>query len=54
MGVRVVAVHGVCRILTLFWELIPTATTKALLTTLVRDLAHDAAGAGDGEAALPP
>ena len=37
------AVHGVCRILTLFWELIPASTAKALLVTLVRDLAHDAA-----------
>lgn len=43
VGVRVVAVHGVCRILALFWDLIPSATTKALLTTLARDLAHDAA-----------
>ena len=42
VGVRVVAVHGACRILALYWELIPAATTKALLTTLVKDLAHDA------------
>ena len=43
VGVRVVAVHGVCRVLTLYWELIPPATTKALLATLIKDLAHDAA-----------
>ena len=43
VGVRVVASHGVCRILTLYWDLILSATTKGLLTTLIKDLAHDAA-----------
>ena len=42
VGVRVVAVHGTCRVLALFWELIPSSTSRAFLTTLVKDLAHDA------------
>ena len=37
VGVRVVATHGVCRVLTLFWELIPQATTKALLHTPMKN-----------------
>ena len=43
VSVRVVATHGACRILALYWELIPPITAKALLTAVVRDLAHDAA-----------
>ena len=39
--VRVVGVHGVCRVLGVFWELIPAATTKSLLTQLVTKLAYD-------------
>lgn len=40
-AVRVVAVHGVCKILGVFWELIPAATSHALLARLVGELAHD-------------
>ena len=40
-SVRVVGVHGVCRVLGVFWELIPAATTKTLLTLLVSKLAYD-------------
>jgi hypothetical protein len=43
VAVRVVAVHGTCRILTLYSELLPAHTAKELLATLTRDLAHDAA-----------
>ena len=38
VGVRVVAIHGVCRILTLYWELIPPVTTKALVRAAPRGL----------------
>ena len=40
--VRVVACHGACRVLALYWEMIPPSTAKGLLTALVKDLAHDA------------
>ena len=43
VSVRVVAVHGVCRVLALYWDLIPTVAAHHLLTTLVKELAHDAA-----------
>ena len=42
VSTRLVGVQGVCRVLALFWELIPTLTAKSLLTLLSRDLAHDA------------
>ncbi|KAL1523555.1 hypothetical protein AB1Y20_018491 [Prymnesium parvum] len=42
IAVRVVAVQGVCRVLALFWELIPTPTARLLLSLLVKELAHDA------------
>lgn len=41
-GVRCVAVHGVCRVLGTFWEMIPFATTQTLLLRLMKDLSHDA------------
>ena len=34
--------HGACRVLALYWEMIPPSTAKGLLTALVKDLAHDA------------
>ena len=43
VAVRVVAVQGVCRVVALYYpELIPPQTAKALLTSLVKELAHDA------------
>ena len=39
--VRSVAVKGVCRILGVFWELIPTATINVLLSALIKDLVRD-------------
>ncbi|KAL6047782.1 Condensin-2 complex subunit G2 [Balamuthia mandrillaris] len=39
--VRCVAAQGVCRILGVFWELIPLATTRALLGSLINELARD-------------
>lgn len=43
--VRVTAVAGVCRILSLFWEAIPLQVTKAYVTRLVGSLAFDASSA---------
>jgi len=40
--VRVVGVHGAARVLSQFWELIPTATIKAIVGTLVTQCARDA------------
>ena len=34
--VRATAIHGVCRITGVFWELIPAHVIKMFLTTLVR------------------
>lgn len=42
VSVRCVAVSGVCRILNLFWELIPHVTTSSLLTNLFTNLLFDA------------
>lgn len=42
-GVREVGVVGVGRVLSNYWELVPPATSKALLLRLVDDCAHDAA-----------
>jgi hypothetical protein len=39
--VRVVAVHGVCSILSNFWELIPLSTSTALLSRITTELAYD-------------
>ncbi len=39
--VRVVAVEGACKILGVYWELIPLATQQVLLTKLAGDLAFD-------------
>lgn len=39
--VRCVAVQAVCRILGVFWELIPAATIRTLLTKLINDSARD-------------
>ena len=40
--VRVVAVAGVCRILSYYWEMTPAPVIKTLLGRLVKDLAWDA------------
>lgn len=42
--VRVVGVQGVCRVLSVFWELIPAATAKNLLKVLVTKMAYDVRG----------
>ena len=34
--VRATAIHGVCRITGIFWELIPAHIIKTFITTLVR------------------
>lgn len=39
--VRVVAVEGGCRILNLFWEVIPTPSITKILTKIFDDLTHD-------------
>ena len=41
--VRVVAVRGVCRVLGVFWELIPDLMIKHLLSKLFENLAFDSA-----------
>ncbi|CAM9644328.1 unnamed protein product [Chrysoparadoxa australica] len=40
--VRAAAVRGACRILTVFWEAIPSTTTRPLLTKMAAQLAFDA------------
>ncbi|XP_071943321.1 condensin-2 complex subunit G2-like isoform X2 [Antedon mediterranea] len=39
--VRTTCVIGICRIISVFWELIPLKTSEDLLTKLVQDLARD-------------
>ncbi|XP_074308851.1 uncharacterized protein LOC141643552 [Silene latifolia] len=39
--VRVVAVEGCCRILRLFWEIIPSSTITKILTIIFDDMCHD-------------
>ncbi|XP_022081754.1 condensin-2 complex subunit G2-like isoform X2 [Acanthaster planci] len=39
--VRVTGVHGICRIASVFWELIPGHTLEAFITKLIRDMAFD-------------
>ncbi|XP_047333692.1 uncharacterized protein LOC124937468 [Impatiens glandulifera] len=39
--VRVVAVEGCCRILSLFWEVIPSSTITKILKKLFDDISHD-------------
>ncbi|XP_021751397.1 uncharacterized protein LOC110717066 [Chenopodium quinoa] len=39
--VRVVAVEGCCRILRLFWEIIPSSTITKMLTIIFDDMSHD-------------
>ncbi|GAB2282706.1 hypothetical protein Dimus_017245 [Dionaea muscipula] len=39
--VRAVAVEGCCRILHLFWEIIPSSTITKLLTKIFDDMSHD-------------
>ncbi|GAQ82457.1 hypothetical protein KFL_001120010 [Klebsormidium nitens] len=41
--VRASAVEGVCRILRVFWELIPSPTTAKLIARLVEELSYDGA-----------
>ncbi len=41
--VRVTAVSGVCRVLSLYFELIPFSVMKSLLGRLVKELVWDAA-----------
>lgn len=51
-GVREVAVQTACRVLGVFWELVPPATASGLLLRIVRDLAVDAASAAVRAAAV--
>ncbi|KAD4888240.1 hypothetical protein E3N88_20313 [Mikania micrantha] len=39
--IRVVAVEGSCRILYLFWEIIPSSTITKLITKILDDMVHD-------------
>lgn len=39
--VRVVAVEGCCRILRLFWEIIPSSTITKIITIIFDDMSHD-------------
>ncbi|PSR87924.1 Condensin-2 complex subunit like [Actinidia chinensis var. chinensis] len=39
--VRVVAVEGSCRILHLFWEIIPSSTITKIITKIFDDMTHD-------------
>ncbi|KAH9314616.1 hypothetical protein KI387_023243 [Taxus chinensis] len=39
--VRSVAVQGACRILRLFWEVVPSTITVKLLTKVIDEMAHD-------------
>ncbi|GMH14840.1 hypothetical protein Nepgr_016681 [Nepenthes gracilis] len=39
--VRVVAVEGCCRVLHLFWEVIPSSTITKILTKIFDDMSHD-------------
>lgn len=40
-NVRTIGVQGVCRVLGIYWELLPAATIKVMLDRLVNDLAFD-------------
>ncbi|EEF37095.1 conserved hypothetical protein [Ricinus communis] len=40
-NVRVVAVEGCCRVLHLFWEIIPSSTITKVLTKIFDDMSHD-------------
>ncbi|CAI0406348.1 unnamed protein product [Linum tenue] len=40
-GLRVVAVEGCCRVLHLFWEIIPSSTITKILTKIFDDMTHD-------------
>ncbi|XP_068657118.1 uncharacterized protein [Aristolochia californica] len=44
-GIRVVAVEGSCRILRLFWEVIPPLTITRFLGKIVDDMTHDLSNA---------
>ena len=39
--IRVVAVEGSCRILHLFWEIIPSSTITKMITKIFDDMSHD-------------
>ncbi|XP_033625419.1 condensin-2 complex subunit G2-like [Asterias rubens] len=39
--VRVTGIHGICRIASVFWEVIPSPTLEGFMTKLVRDMAFD-------------
>ncbi len=39
--VRVTGIHGICRIVSVFWEVIPSPTLEGFMTKLVRDMAFD-------------
>ena len=40
--VRVVAVEGVCRVLGVYWDLVPAGVTKKLTIRIIKDLCYDA------------
>ncbi|CAA6662981.1 unnamed protein product [Spirodela intermedia] len=40
--IRSVAVEGCCRVLYLFWEVIPSSTITKMLTKIIDDISHDA------------
>lgn len=39
--VRVIAVEGCCRVLHLFWEIIPSSTITKIITKFFDEMAHD-------------
>ena len=41
--VRVMAIHGVCKVISAFWEMIPAIVIKTFLQELVENLAWDTA-----------
>eukprot|EP01119_Soliformovum_irregulare_P001617 TRINITY_DN11343_c0_g1_i1.p1 TRINITY_DN11343_c0_g1~~TRINITY_DN11343_c0_g1_i1.p1 ORF type:complete len:679 (-),score=214.77 TRINITY_DN11343_c0_g1_i1:86-2122(-) len=43
--VRIVGVQGVCRIMGVYWELIPEATLHTLMANMINDLVYDATSA---------
>ena len=42
LQVRVVAVEGVCRVLGVYWDMVPAGATKKFTMRLIKDLCFDA------------
>lgn len=51
-GVRSQAVLGVFRIMSLFWELMPSVTIKNIITKVIQDLAFDSSSADVRESVI--